>query len=123
MKSLFAMLVMTTSLGASPGALPTPRPASLNAPPVIEAISLSSTVVRPGDWWSGEIVTSKNVASVELRSPSFSFSLPKSELGRFAFRFHLLDLPPIYRRTYRVAIIARNTPGDRTERDYSIEFR
>src|SRR5439155_2534431 len=49
--------------------------AAPNDPPRILAAQLSSNVIRVGDWWSGRVATTTNIAVVELRSPSFSFIL------------------------------------------------
>ncbi|MBV8727326.1 MAG: hypothetical protein JO233_06040 [Candidatus Eremiobacteraeota bacterium] len=102
---------------------PTPRVAQMAAPPAILAVDLAPARLRVGDWWSGRIVTTTNVASVEVRWPFFAFSAPRKAPGFFAFRFHAIDLPIIYRRPYTVEIVARNTPGDATQRNVIIDFR
>ncbi len=84
---------------------------------------LAPAHVAPGSWWSGRIVTSTNVASVEVRWPFFAFSVPRKAPGEFAFHFHALDLPVIYRRPYTIEIVARNTPGETTQRNVIIDFR
>lgn len=103
--------------------LPAVRDASPDAPPRILAVRLSSLVVRPGDTWTGRIVTTSNVASLEIRSPSFTFNAPRSAFGRFAFSIRALVIPPIYRRAYTVAIVARNAAGRTDERDVTVDFR
>jgi hypothetical protein len=60
-----------------------------------------------GDWWSGKVATTTNVAVVELRSPSFSFILHRSAFGQFAFRTHVLAVPSIYRRGFEATLVAR----------------
>jgi len=107
----------------SPSVWPTPVVAEMNAPPTILAIDLSPAHVTAGTWWSGRIVTSTNVASVEIRWPFFTFSAPRKAPGEFDFRFHALDLPIIYHRPYTVEIVARNTPGVTTQRNVIIDFR
>ena len=95
----------------------------MNAAPTILAIDLSPAHVAQDTWWSGRIVTSTNVASVEVRWPFFTFSVPRQAPGEFGFRFHALDLPIIYHRPYTVEIVARNTPGATTQRNVIIDFR
>ena len=107
----------------SPKVWPTPRVAQTDALPIILAVELAPARVNAGAWWSGRIVTSTNVASVEVRWPFFAFSAPRSAPGEFGFHFHALDLPIIYHRPYTIEIVARNTPGATTQRNVIIEFR
>lgn len=107
----------------APRSWPTARPASPDALPEILAVNFSSDTVSTGDWWAGQIATASNVASIEVRSPSFSISVPRVSVGQFAFRLHVIDLPTLYRRPYDVAVIARNTAGIATARHYRINFR
>lgn len=72
----------------------------------------SSLDVRVGSDWSGEFVASSNTASIELATNLFSFSVPRTRIGNFRFRFHLLDVPPFYVRAYPLRIIARNAAGN-----------
>ncbi len=83
--------------------------AAPNDRPRILAAQLSSDVIGVGDWWSGRVATTTNVAVVELRSPSFSFILHRSTFGQFAFRTHVLAVPSIYRRGFVASIVARVT--------------
>jgi len=80
---------------------------SQNSPPRILAAQFSSSVIRIGDWWSGRVATTSNVAVVELRSPSFSFILHRSAYGQFAFRTRVLAVPSIYRRGFQATLVAR----------------
>jgi hypothetical protein len=105
-----------------------PRPwptAAVTAPdlrPRIIAVSLSETSVAPGDHWRGRIATSTNVASVEIRTESFSFVAERTAFGQFRFEQHVLDLVPQYKRAYLLQIIARNAAGEQTERVVPIRF-
>jgi hypothetical protein len=105
------------------GPWPTARPAAPNDPPKILAVRLSATRVRPGQDWIGRVATTKNVASLEVRAPSFTFSAPRPAFGQFAFRIHALYIPPLYRRIYTVEFIARNAAGAADERDVDVDFR
>ncbi|MBV9972128.1 MAG: hypothetical protein JO135_02215 [Candidatus Eremiobacteraeota bacterium] len=113
----------TSQARISPAVWPTPRVTSNDAPPEILAIDLAPSHVGAGAWWTGRIATSTNVASVEVRWPFLAFNVPRVAPGQFAFRFHALDLPIIYRRPYTVEILARNTPGAMTQRNIVIDFR
>ncbi len=76
-------------------------------PPRVLAAQLSSDVIHVGDWWSGKVATTTNVAVVEFRSPSFSFIFHRSAFGQFAFRTHVLAVPSIYRRGFEATLVAR----------------
>lgn len=107
----------------APGPWPTARTAAPNDRPQILAVRFSATRVRPGDNWNARIATTTNVASLEVRAPSFTFNAPRRAYGQFAFRIRALYIPPIYRRVYTVEFIARNAAGARAERDVDIDFR
>ena len=104
-------------------ALPSPQPAANDAPPRMLAIAFSSLdVARPG-WWSGRIVTTTNVASVELRTNQFSISVPRRDYGDFAFRVRVLDLPAEFLRRYDLHVIARNSAGVAVEEEMPLRIR
>jgi hypothetical protein len=100
-----------------------PVPAANDAPPRILAMRFSAADVRRGETWTGEIVTATNVASVEVRTSLFSIDVPRTEFGRFAFRLHVYDVPPIFIRAYQVRVIARNSAGVEAEEDFPLRIR
>jgi hypothetical protein len=64
-------------------------------------------------WFDGTILTSTNVASVEVRSAAFSINSTHAASGFFRFHTRILELPPLSRRhSYELNIIARNTAGE-----------
>ena len=82
------------------------------APPRIVQIWFSTLTLRPGIWFDGTIVVSSNVASVEVRTASFSINSEHVAPGVYKFHMQILELPPLARRhAYELYIIARNTPG------------
>ena len=82
------------------------------APPQIVKIWFSTLTLRPGIWFDGTIVASSNVASVEVRTASFSINSSHVAPGIYKFHMQILELPPLARRhSYQLFIIARNTPG------------
>ena len=103
--------------------LPGPAPAANAAPPRILAMRFSADDVRRGQSWSGSIVTTTNVASLEVRTNLFSLNVPRRDFGRFAFWLHVFDVPPIFVRAYRVRVIARNSAGDAAEEDIPLRIR
>jgi hypothetical protein len=110
------------SFGAGP-ALASPSSASNDAPPRILAMRFSGNDIRRGQTWAGRIVTTTNVASVEVRTNLFSIDVPRRSFGVFAFAVHVFDLPPIFIRAYRVRVIARNSAGASTEEDFPLRIR
>ncbi len=117
-----------TPLGAaqvvkSPHPWPTPRLASPGAAPQILALWMNETSIPSGTDWYGRAITSTNVASLEVRTESFSFVAQRIAFGDFRFRQHVLDMVPYYKRPYTLHVIARNTAGDQDELLVPIAFR
>lgn len=100
---------------AAPSPWPTPEVLAPNAPPRILGLWMSETTIHVGRAWNGRIITSTNVASVELRTESFSFVADRLGFGIFAFSQMVLDIIPQYRRAYLLRVIARNARGDAAE--------
>jgi hypothetical protein len=86
-----------------------------SAPPRILDVQIAS-VVHPGQRISGRVVTTSNVASVELRVATYGVVMQKTGVGTFSLDYQLGDLPFFLRGTYSMRIIARNAGGDRSER-------
>jgi hypothetical protein len=107
----------------APSPWPTPEQLAPDAPPRILALWMNETTIRPGQPWFGRIVTSTNVASVEIRTESFSFVADRPRFGVFDFSQDILDVIPQYRRAYTLEVIARNARGDEDERLVPIAIR
>ncbi len=109
------------------GTLPRSRAAapvrSNAAAPAIERIWFNALDVRRGGVWEGQIDTSTNVASVEVRNNLFSINARRSDYGHFNFKVDVLDLPPIFIRGYDLRVIARNSAGAETEEDLPFQIR
>ncbi len=106
----------------------TPWPATVyvrqNDPPRILAAQFSSSVIHLGEWWSGKVATTSNVAVVELRSPSFSFILHRTAFGQFSFKTRVLAVPSIYLRGFTATLVARGAGGGLTDaRSAELVFR
>jgi hypothetical protein len=114
--------VDASAVVVQPSPWPEPLAAGPEAPPRILALWMNETSIAGGTDWTGRIVTTTNVASVEVRTESFSFVAERTRYGDFSFRQHVLDIVPQYKRGYTLHVIARNAPGDRDERLIPIEF-
>ena len=95
----------------APARWPKAVTAAPNAPPRIVALQLNETSIAPGSEWTGRIATTTNVASLEIRTESFSFNATRIAYGQFVFDQHVLDIVPQYKRPYTLQVIARNTAG------------
>jgi hypothetical protein len=94
-----------------------------NVPPRIVALLMNETSIAPGSDWTGRIATTTNVASLEIRTESFSFNATRTVFGQFSFDQHVLDIVPQYKRPYTLEIIARNAAGNEDIRLIPIELR
>ncbi len=104
-------------MAAAETAVPTASP---NAPPRIVAVHITNQTVRSGDTISGTVETTSNVASVEARIATFSISVPKVGVGRFALSYVVPNVPFFLHGTYPMTLVARNTAGEAVERVVSI---
>ena len=96
---------------------------SPDAPPEIVAIDVSSTSISSGDTLWGKVLTSSNVASVEVRIATYGIGLKKIGVGRFALAYRLAYVPFFVRGTYPMHFIARNTRGDAVDRTLPLTIR
>ena len=104
-------------------ALPAPRSAPSDALPRIIAANFSTLNIKHPEVWSGTIVTTTNVASLELRTNQFAISVPRTAFGRFAFTLRVYDVPDEFLRSYALRIIARNSAGAQAEEDVPLRIR
>jgi hypothetical protein len=109
-------------------AAPSSAPAAVavlppDAKPEIFEVQLSATTLRGGDTVSGMVETSSNVASVEARIATYSISVPKVGVGRFALNYVVPNLPFFLHRNYDLLVIARNTRGDEIVRSIPIKVQ
>lgn len=116
-------LPANVALGARPIRGVAPAVAQPDAPARIISVWLSSDDVARGKTWAGEIVTTTNVASVEVRTNLFSIDVPRRTFGRFAFYLRVFDVPPIFIRAYRLRVIARTAAGTPVEEDLPFRIR
>jgi ethanolamine utilization microcompartment shell protein EutS len=94
-----------------------------DAAPLILSVAVSETTVHSGDTVSGTVLTTSNVASVEVRIATFGKGLSKVGVGRFTLTYPVGNLPFFLRGTYAMRVIARNTAGDSTETSVPITVR
>ncbi len=107
----------------APPRWPSAVPAAPNDPPRIVALEMNETSIAPGSEWTGRIATTTNVASLEVRTESFSFNATRVGFGQFTFDQHVLDIVPQYKRGYTLQVIARNAAGAQDARLIPIVLR
>ncbi len=73
-----------------PSATPLPTPLALppDAPPQILAVEVSDPVFHSGETVSGTVITSTNVAAVEVRLAGHSIQLSRTDYGVFQMELH-----------------------------------
>ena len=85
--------------------------------PVIYKVEIAPTSVGAGDVVVGSVTTTTNVASVVATVAGISAGLPRLGVGRFALVYKLPPIiPPGFRGTYAVTVIARNVDGAEASR-------
>jgi hypothetical protein len=93
-----------------------------DAAPQILSVSVSETTVHSGDTVSGTVLTTSNVASVEVRIASFGQGMEKAGVGRFQLTYPV-NVPFFVKGTFDMRVIARNTRGESTETRIPITVR
>lgn len=112
-----------TNVAVGLTSLPSPIVKPNDALPQIIGMRFSSLDLRRGERWAGAFVTTTNVASIEVRTNLFSINVPHLSPGRFSFAVDLLDTPPIFVRSYRLRVIARNSAGNEYEENMPFRIR
>jgi len=118
----------TASAPPSPVAAPTPAPKRIpirpaDAAPKIVSVSVSQRTMHPGQTISGTVLTSSNVASVEVRIATYSIAMEKVGVGRFSMAYTVPNVPVFFRGNYTMQVIARNSAGDQASRGIPITIR
>lgn len=109
----------------SPTPLATPAVIMLppDAPPQILWIAISSTAPRAGDTLTVAVLTSSNVASVELRVGGYGSGMTKTDVGHFQLASTVPKLPFFMGHNLTLQIIARNTAGVTAQQNVALHVR
>jgi hypothetical protein len=111
------------SAQASPVATPTILMLAPNAPPEILWVAFSSLTPKVGDLVTETVLTSSNVASVEIRTGGYGFAVPKVDVGRFEGAYRVPSLPFFVSKSLLLEVIARNAAGVAAQRSVSMQIR
>jgi len=80
--------------------------------PAIYSVSASPTVARAGDTIVWNVRTSADVTAVSANATGFTIPLQRRGPGRFGTTFDIPSIvPPFFRGTYAIRIVARNAAG------------
>ena len=99
------------AVGAQPAVRLAPPLAAPGDPPRIVSVWLSKTEFAPGERIAGRIVTTTNVASLEIRVEGYGRVIPRTDFGRFEGSVAVPKLPSFLRRAFTLQILARNAGG------------
>jgi hypothetical protein len=102
--------------------LPTPLLLPDDAPPQILAVQCDP-VVQGGSIFSGTIITSTNVAAVEIRLAGHKRRIPRVDAGIWQMSYNVPHIPFWLRRTYTAQVVAMNAAGVEAERDVTVSLR
>jgi len=92
-----------------------------DAAPQILYVQLSSTTPRAGDVLTVTVLTSSNVASVELRVGGYGSGMTKTDVGHFTMTSTVPRLPFFMSHNLNLQVIARNTAGTAIEQDVALQ--
>jgi hypothetical protein len=94
-----------------------------DAPPQILWVQVSSTTPRAGDTLAVTVLTSSNVASVELRVGGYGSGMQKTDVGHFEAAEIVPRLPFFINHNVTLQIIARNTAGVAVQQTVPLQVR
>ncbi len=94
-----------------------------DAAPQILWVNLSSTTPRAGDSLKIVVLTSSNVASVELRVGGYGAGMAKTDVGHFESTAQVPRLPIFMSHTLTLQIIARNSAGAVAQQSVPVAIR
>lgn len=103
--------------------LPTPLVLPPDAPPQILAVQVSDPVFHGGETITGTIITSTNVAAVEIRLAGHSMRMPRTDFGIWQVTYKMPHVPFFYRGRYTAQIVAMNSAGAQAEQDLTVSIR
>lgn len=76
-----------------------------------------------GETVSGTVITSTNVAAVELRLAGHTVRMARADFGVWQLSYTVPHIPFYLRKTYTVQVVALNTAGLTAEQDVRIALR
>jgi hypothetical protein len=100
----------SVAIGARPALVAAPLAAPSEQPRIV-SVWLSKTEFLPGERVAARIITTTNVASLEIRVEGYGRVLPRTDFGRFEGALTVPQLPAFLHRAFTLQILARNAGG------------
>jgi hypothetical protein len=111
------------SSSPTPSPLPTPLVLPEDAPPQILAIQLSDPVFHSGETVTGTIITSTNVAAVEIHLAGRTARMPRADAGVWQMTYRMPHVPFFMRRDYTAQVVAINSAGLTAVQEITVAVR
>ena len=86
-------------------------------------MQVSDPVFHDGETVTGTVITSTNVAAVEIHLAGRSMRLPRADFGVFQMTYTVPHVPFWLRKTYTAQVVALSSSGAQAERDVTISVR
>jgi|SRR5579884_1969513 hypothetical protein len=118
-----AMPSPTATPAASPTPLPTPLVLPADAPPQILAIQLSDPIFHSGETVTGTVITSTNVAAVEIHLAGRTARIPRADLGVWQVTYRMPRVPFFMRGDYTAQVVAMNSAGATAVQEITVPVR
>jgi hypothetical protein len=91
---------------------------------VIYAVWATPKVIHGGDLVHWTVRTSNDVTRVTAGIPAYEFTLERRSTGRFFTAFRIPpDVPPFFRRDYRIVVTAFRGDGATTRTSLTVRFQ
>lgn len=107
----------------TPKPLPTPLLLPADAPPQIVFVDISDPVFRSGEIVSGTVITSTNVAAVEIRIAGRALRVPRADAGIWQMSYRVPRIPFYMRGKYTGEIVAINSAGLTAQQEMTFSVR
>jgi hypothetical protein len=102
--------------------LPTPLVLPPDAPPQILAVQINPEV-HSGETVTGTVITSTNVAAVEIRMAGRTARMPRVDFGVWQASYRIPRVPFWMRHSYTAQVVAMNSAGVECSREITISIR
>jgi hypothetical protein len=103
--------------------LPTPLVLAPDAAPQILAVRISNAVLHSGERVTGTVITSTNVAAVEVRIRDLALRLQRVDAGIWQLSYVVPHVPLHACRRLTAHIVAMNSAGVKTMRPLVLSLR
>lgn len=86
-------------------------------------MQISDPVFHSGELITGTVITSTNVAAVEIRFAGHSVRIPRADFGVWQMSYRMPHVPFFYRKTYTAQVVAMNSAGIEATQPLTVTIR